>query len=105
MLGLGNGLSKGIAEGGSPAVRGGFTNEYSVDFNEPRFPLTAQEEREQWSWEWQNGLSSKKDWFRKYNPDLMEDEIDSLVEELAPEETPAAESPSPGNMLLEALES
>lgn len=77
--------------------------EYSVDFSEPRFPLTAKEEREQWTWEWQNGLSSKEDWLRKYNPDLDESEIASLAEELQPAKEPANEAP--GNILLEALES
>jgi hypothetical protein len=62
------------------------SEDYSVDFSEPRFPLTAEEERKQWDWEWANGLSSPKDWMRKYNPDLTEDEIDDMMEEMQPEQ-------------------
>ena len=66
------------------------SDEYSVDFSEPRFPLTAKEEREQWNWEWANELSSPKDWLRKYNPDLSEEELDEMVAEMQPEaEAPA----------------
>ena len=67
------------------------SDEYSVDFSEPRFPLTAKEEREQWNWEWANELSSPKDWLRKYNPDLSEEELDEMVAEMQPE----AEAPAP----------
>ena len=57
--------------------------DFSVDFSEPRFPLTSTEERAQWDWEWKNNLSSPKDWLRKYNPDLEESEIESMAEELS----------------------
>jgi hypothetical protein len=67
------------------------SDEYSVDFSEPRFPLTAKEEREQWNWEWANELSTPKDWLRKYNPDLSEEELDEMVAEMQPE----AEAPAP----------
>jgi hypothetical protein len=60
-------------------------DEFSVDFSEPRFPLTAQEEREQWGWEWDNNLSTTKDWLRKYNPDLSDEELDEKVAEIVPE--------------------
>ena len=78
--------------------------EYSVDFSEPRFPLTAKEERDQWSWEWSNDLSTPKDWLRKYNPDLTEEELDDMMEELAPE-TQQEEAPAAGTLLAEALSS
>ena len=64
-------------------------DEYSVDFSEPRFPLTAKEEREQWAWEWDNNLSTTKDWLRKYNPDLTDDELDEMVAEIVPEQPEA----------------
>ena len=78
--------------------------EYSVDFSEPRFPLTAKEEREQWSWEWANDLSEPKDWLKKYNPDLTEEEIEEMMEELAPEKQ-EEEVPTAGSLLAEALDS
>jgi len=55
------------------------SEDYSIDFTEPRFPLTAQEERNQWDWEWQNGLASKKDWFKAHNPDASEEQIEELI--------------------------
>lgn len=78
------------------------TDEYSVDFSEPRFPLTAKEEREQWAWEWDNNLSTTKDWFRKYNPDLTEEELDEKVEKIVPEKP---EETTAESFLAEALSS
>jgi hypothetical protein len=66
-------------------------DEYSVDFSEPRFPLTAREEREQWAWEWDNNLSTTKDWLRKYNPDLSDEELDEKVAEIIPEKPEEAQ--------------
>mgnify|MGYP003134207934 CR=1 FL=1 len=77
--------------------------EYSVDFSEPRFPLTAKEEREQWSWEWLNGLSDPKDWLRKYNPDLTDEEINEMAEELETGQQ-ANQPQTAGNILSEALD-
>lgn len=76
--------------------------EYSVDFTEPRFPLTAEEERAQWDWEWANGISSPKDYLRKYNPDLTEEEINEMAAEIAPEQP---EENTAGSLLAEALSS
>jgi hypothetical protein len=56
-------------------------DEYSIDFSEPRFPLSANEERLQWDWEWANGLSAKEDWFKAHNPDATQDQIEDMVEE------------------------
>ena len=77
-------------------------DEYSVDFSEPRFPLSAQEEREQWAWEWDNNLSTTKDWLRKYNPDLSDEELDDMVAEIVPEQP---EEATAGSFLAEALSS
>ena len=76
--------------------------EYSVDFSEPRFPLTADEERKQWDWEWANGLSTPKDWLKKYNPDLTDDEIEELAEEMQPQQQ---EQTQQGGLLAQALSS
>ena len=62
--------------------------QYAVDFSEPRFSLTANEERLQWEWEWQHGLSSKKDWFRNNNPDAIDEQLDEIVERVAEEGVP-----------------
>jgi hypothetical protein len=72
-------------------------DEYSVDFSEPRFPLTAKEERDQWTWEWGNDLSTPKDWLKKYNPDLTEEEINDMEQELRTE--PQQATPTLGEIL------
>ena len=80
-------------------------DEYSVDFSEPRFPLSASEERAQWEWEWQHGLRSKKDWFRKNNPDSTD--VDGLMETIKEERAEEATLEQPqteGNLLLQALQ-
>jgi len=67
------------------------SEEYAVDFSEPRFPLTANEERLQWDWEWQHALSSKKDWFRNNNPDADETQIDEMVNSIETEGAPESQ--------------
>ena len=63
-------------------------DEIAVDFSEPRFPLSLQEQREQWEWEWKHGLSSKKDWFRENNPDSDSEVIDEMITRIDDEGTP-----------------
>jgi len=80
--------------------------EYSVDFSEPRFPLTAQEERDQWEWEWANGLSSKKDWYRAKNPDAEDELIDGIIEQAENEGIPnqnETENAQPGFTLKNSI--
>ena len=63
---------------------------YSVDFTERRFPLSAEEERQQWEWEWTHGLKSKKDYFRYMDKDnIEEDQIDETIARIEEEGTPA----------------
>jgi hypothetical protein len=69
--------------------------EYSVDFTEPRFPLSAQEERNQWDWLWQNELSTKEDWFKAHNPDASQEQVENMMQEVV-EKTPLnEEKPEP----------
>ena len=63
-------------------------DEYSVDFSEPHIPASPQQEREEWLWKWDNGLASKKDWFRHYNPDFSEEQIDQAMEEIQQDAQP-----------------
>ena len=69
---------------------GGVTisEDYSVDFSEPRFPMSAEEERLQWDWEWSHGLSSKKDWYRANNPDADEEQLDNIIQQADAEGQP-----------------
>ena len=66
-------------------------DEYNVDFTEPHIPLSPKEEREEWEWKWTNGLATKKDWFRHYNPDFSEEEIDERIGEAKTESQPPPE--------------
>ena len=63
-------------------------DEYSVDFSEPHIPASPQQEREEWLWKWDNGLASKKDWFRHYNPDFTDEQIDQAMEEVQQDAQP-----------------
>ena len=78
------------------------TDEYSVNFAEPHIPLSPQQEREEWEWKWANGLATKKDWFRHYNPDMDDAEIDQELNEIKTETTPI-EPESPTQTLVERL--
>ena len=63
-------------------------DEYSVDFSEPHIPASPQQEREEWLWKWDNGLASKKDWFKHYNPDFTDEEIDEVMAEVEEPQQP-----------------
>ena len=67
------------------------SDEHSVNFSEPHIPLSPQQEREEWEWKWSNGLATKKDWFRHYNPDFSEEEIDERIGEAKTESQPPPE--------------
>ena len=63
-------------------------DEYSVDFSEPHIPASPQQEREEWLWKWENGLATKKDYFRHYNPDFTEEQITEVMEEVEQDAQP-----------------
>jgi hypothetical protein len=56
------------------------SDEYSVDFTEPRFGLSASEERDEWDWLLKNGFASREDWYRHNNPDASDNQIQEMVE-------------------------
>ena len=62
------------------------SDEYNIDFSEPHIPLSPAQEREEWMWKWDNGLATKKDWFRHYNPDFTDDQIDDMINEIQEEQ-------------------
>ena len=64
--------------------------------------MSPQQEREEWEWKWANGLATKKDWFRHYNPDMDDAEIDQELNEIKTETTPI-EPESPTQTLVERL--
>ena len=71
------------------------TDEYNCNFSEPHIPLSPQQEREEWEWKWSNGLATKKDWFRHFNPDMDDSEIDERLGEAQAETKTQAEAQAP----------
>jgi len=45
---------------------------YSVDFLEPNYPMSVQDEINHWSWKFENGLATPLDYFDYQNPDADE---------------------------------
>lgn len=70
-------------------------DEYSVDFSEPHIPDSPAEKREQWTWELDNGLTTKRRVLREMNPDMGEEQLDELLDEIGKAEpAPAVTGPS-----------
>ena len=65
--------------------------EYGVNFVEPHIPLSDQQKRERWEWEYANGLASKLDYLRELDPDATDDQLRERLERTAAER---AEEPS-----------
>ena len=78
-------------------------DEYSVDFSEPHIPASPQQEREEWLWKWDNGLASKKDWFKHYNPDFTDEEIDEVMAEVEEQTQPQQPEQPQAQTLVERL--
>ena len=78
-------------------------DEYSVDFSEPHIPASPQQEREEWLWKWDNGLASKKDWFKHYNPDFTDEQIDEVMEEVEQQTQPQQPEQPQAQTLVERL--
>ena len=76
-------IEQGILEANGVSI----SDDYSVDFTEPRFPLSAAEERLQWDWEFEHGFKSKKDYMRHTNPDATEDQLEELITQVQDERT------------------
>jgi len=53
--------------------------ENSVDFSEPRFPMSEQDKREHWKFMFEMGLANHEDYYREHNPDASEAEIAKMV--------------------------
>lgn len=78
-------------------------DEYSVDFSEPHIPASPQQEREEWLWKWDNGLASKKDWFKHYNPDFTDEQIDEVMAEVEEQTQPQQPEQPQAQTLVERL--
>lgn len=65
-------------------------DQFSIDFSEREVPMSSQEEIGYYTWAFANNLETRKSYLRKKNPDLQEDEIDTIVEKI---DTEAPETP------------
>ncbi len=79
------------------------TDEFSVDYVEPDIYYSPQEKREEWKFRWENGLATKKDWFKStFGEDFPDDEIEKIMAEAKVE---SGEVEEPENPLLSQLAS
>jgi hypothetical protein len=70
-------------------------DQFSVDFAEREVPMSSQEEIGYYTWAFANNLETRKSYLRKKNPDLQEQEIDTIVEQIdseAPEQVNETQS-------------
>ena len=65
-------------------VSGGINlgDQFSVDFSEREIPMSQQEEIQYYTWAFANNLETRQSYLRKKNPDLQEQEIEEMVEQL-----------------------
>jgi len=65
-------------------------DQFSIDFAEREVPMSADEEIKYYDWAFKNNLETRKSYLRKKNPDLQDDEIEGIVEQIDAEapETP-----------------
>ena len=65
-------------------VSGGINlgDQFSIDFSEREVPMSQQEEIQYYTWAFDNNLETRQSYLRKKNPDLQEEEIQQMVEQL-----------------------
>tara|TARA_R100000900_G_scaffold28254_1_gene22225 strand:+ start:88 stop:1413 length:1326 start_codon:yes stop_codon:yes gene_type:complete len=65
-------------------------DQFSIDFTEREVPMSSDEEIKYYDWAFKNNLETRKSYLRKKNPDLQDDEIEGIVEQIDSEapETP-----------------
>jgi hypothetical protein len=69
-------------------VSGGINlgDQFSIDFAEREVPMSTDEEIKYYSWAFQNDLETRQSYLRKKNPDLQEEEIQGIVEQIDAEQ-------------------
>jgi len=74
-------------------VSGGINlgDQFSVDFAEREVPMSTDEEIKYYSWAFQNDLETRQSYLRKKNPDLQEEEIQAIVEQIDAEQPQEAD--------------
>jgi hypothetical protein len=74
-------------------VSGGINlgDQFSIDFAEREVPMSTDEEIKYYSWAFQNDLETRQSYLRKKNPDLQEEEIQAIVEQIDAEQPQEAD--------------
>ena len=80
-------------------VSGGINlgDQFSIDFAEREVPMSQDEEIKYYDWAFQNNLETRQSYLRKKNPDLQEEEIQGIVEQID------AEQPSEEGLLIDEI--
>jgi len=69
-------------------VSGGINlgDQFSIDFAEREVPMSADEEIKYYDWAFKNNLETRQSYLRKKNPDLEEEEINGIIEQIDTEQ-------------------
>ena len=80
-------------------VSGGINlgDQFSIDFAEREVPMSQDEEIKYYDWAFQNNIETRQSYLRKKNPDLQEEEIQGIVEQID------AEQPSEEGLLIDEI--
>jgi hypothetical protein len=74
-------------------VSGGINlgEQFSIDFAEREVPMSMDEEIKFYDWAFKNDLETRQSYLRKKNPDLQEEEINQIVEQIDAEQPQQAD--------------
>jgi hypothetical protein len=72
-------------------------DQFSIDFAEREVPMSADEEIKYYDWAFKNNIETRQSYLRKKNPDLQEEEIQGIVEQID------AEQPSEEGLLIDEI--
>ena len=74
-------------------VSGGINlgDQFSIDFAEREVPMSTDEEIKYYDWAFKNDLETRQSYLRKKNPDLQEEEIQGIVEQIDEEQPQQAD--------------
>jgi hypothetical protein len=69
-------------------VSGGINlgDQFSIDFAEREVPMSADEEIKYYDWAFKNNLETRQSYLRKKNPDLEQEEINGILEQIDSEQ-------------------
>ena len=73
--------------------------DHRVDFLEPDYPMSVEQEINYWNWKFEKGLANPKDWFNYMNPDASDEERAKWEKEREEQVQPQS------NRLLQRLQS